>query len=112
VGSIIVSDSWWKATAGTLVGLVGLGYVALEYVPSIEPPANMRYELLLICLCHVDEESMANIVASGMRTRAGALSRSRDKVPKAMGTIIWPGFSFESVGTESAFAIACGDLGT
>jgi hypothetical protein len=27
------------------VGIVGVGYVALEFIPSIEPPANMRYVL-------------------------------------------------------------------
>jgi hypothetical protein len=43
MGSIIVGGNPWKWVAGTLVGLVGVGYAALEYVPSIEPPANMRY---------------------------------------------------------------------
>jgi len=42
IGSIIVGDTWWKYVAGTIVGLVGIGYAALEFVPSIEPPANMR----------------------------------------------------------------------
>jgi hypothetical protein len=42
MGSIIVGDSWYKWVAGTLVGLVGIGYAVLEYIPSIEPPANMR----------------------------------------------------------------------
>lgn len=28
--------------AGTAVGFVGIAYVALEFVPSIEPPSNMR----------------------------------------------------------------------
>lgn len=28
--------------AGGAVGLVGVSYVALEYVPAIEPPLNMR----------------------------------------------------------------------
>lgn len=42
MGSIIVGDNWWKYTAGTIVGIVGIGYAALEFVPSIEPPANMR----------------------------------------------------------------------
>jgi len=27
---------------GSLIGLVGLVYAGLEFVPSIEPPANMR----------------------------------------------------------------------
>jgi hypothetical protein len=35
---------WWRYTAGSLVVLVGIAYIALEFVPSIEPPANMRWE--------------------------------------------------------------------
>jgi len=27
---------------GGIIGLIGIAYVALEFVPSIEPPANMR----------------------------------------------------------------------
>lgn len=42
VGCIIMGDYWWKYAGGALVALCGAGYVALEYVPSIEPPANMR----------------------------------------------------------------------
>ena len=42
IGSIIVGDFWWKYVAGALVALVGFGYAALEFIPSIEPPANMR----------------------------------------------------------------------
>ncbi len=34
---------WWKYVVGTVIGVVGIGYVVLEYIPSIEPPANMRY---------------------------------------------------------------------
>lgn len=28
--------------AGSIVGFTGVGYLALEFIPSIEPPANMR----------------------------------------------------------------------
>jgi hypothetical protein len=28
--------------AGSVIGIIGLGYIALEFVPSIEPPSNMR----------------------------------------------------------------------
>ena len=37
-----MGDYWWKYVAGAIVLLVGIGYVVLEYIPSIEPPANMR----------------------------------------------------------------------
>jgi len=37
-----MGDNPWKYTAGALVAAVGLGYIALEFVPNIEPPANMR----------------------------------------------------------------------
>lgn len=43
IGSIIMGDNWWKYTSGSIIVLTGIGYVALEYIPSIEPPANMRY---------------------------------------------------------------------
>ncbi|RKU49038.1 Late Golgi vesicles protein [Coniochaeta pulveracea] len=43
IGSVILdSNSVWKIIWGSIVGLVGVGYAALEFVPSIEPPANMR----------------------------------------------------------------------
>jgi hypothetical protein len=42
IGSIIVGQSWYMWLPGALVGIVGVGYAVLEYIPSIEPPANMR----------------------------------------------------------------------
>jgi hypothetical protein len=42
IGSVIVGPGWYRIVPGTLVGVVGVGYVVLEYIPSIEPPANMR----------------------------------------------------------------------
>jgi len=42
VGSVIVSTQWYKYVPGTVVGAAGIAYVALEFVPQIEPPANMR----------------------------------------------------------------------
>ncbi|KAF2268790.1 COPI associated [Lojkania enalia] len=42
IGSVIVGNGWYRIACGTIVGAIGLGYVVLEYIPSIEPPANMR----------------------------------------------------------------------
>ncbi|KAF2180027.1 COPI associated [Zopfia rhizophila CBS 207.26] len=42
IGSVIVGDKWYRIVPGTLVGIIGIAYVVLEYIPSIEPPANMR----------------------------------------------------------------------
>jgi hypothetical protein len=42
VGSILLSDTWWRYVAGIIIAVVGIGYAALEFIPSIEPPANMR----------------------------------------------------------------------
>ncbi|OJJ50868.1 hypothetical protein ASPZODRAFT_21380 [Penicilliopsis zonata CBS 506.65] len=42
VGSLLLHDSVLRIIAGSLVGLFGVGYVALEFIPSIEPPTNMR----------------------------------------------------------------------
>jgi hypothetical protein len=27
---------------GSIVGIIGIGYIVLEFIPSIEPPTNMR----------------------------------------------------------------------
>jgi hypothetical protein len=42
IGSVIVGEKWFRIVPGTLVGIIGIGYSVLEYIPSIEPPANMR----------------------------------------------------------------------
>jgi len=42
VGSIILGEKWWMYIPGGLIMFIGLAYVVLEYIPSIEPPANMR----------------------------------------------------------------------
>ncbi|KAH8596097.1 golgi apparatus membrane protein tvp15-like protein [Bisporella sp. PMI_857] len=42
VGSILL-DTWTlNKIFATVIGAIGLAYVALEFIPSIEPPANMR----------------------------------------------------------------------
>ena len=38
----MMGTHWSKYVAGSLVALIGIAYIALEFVPSIEPPANMR----------------------------------------------------------------------
>ncbi|KAI1416724.1 COPI associated [Hypoxylon sp. FL1857] len=42
VGSILLNNGALRIIAGSVIGLIGVAYVALEFVPSIEPPANMR----------------------------------------------------------------------
>ena len=42
VGSIILNKSLLLTIAGSAIGIIGLAYVVLEYIPSIEPPQNMR----------------------------------------------------------------------
>ncbi|CAK7233024.1 hypothetical protein SCUCBS95973_008454 [Sporothrix curviconia] len=42
IGTILLHDHILRIIAGSIVGIVGLAYIALEFVPSIEPPANMR----------------------------------------------------------------------
>lgn len=42
IGSVIVGEKWFRIVPGTIVGIIGIGYAVLEYIPSIEPPANMR----------------------------------------------------------------------
>ncbi|KAK0715867.1 golgi apparatus membrane protein tvp15-like protein [Lasiosphaeris hirsuta] len=42
IGSILIHGHTLRIIAGSIIGLIGLGYVVLEFIPSIEPPANMR----------------------------------------------------------------------
>ena len=42
VGSILLQHPAIRIVVGSVIGLIGLGYVVLEYIPSIEPPENMR----------------------------------------------------------------------
>ena len=42
VGCIILENHVLRIVAGSIVGIVGLAYVALEFIPSIEPPHTMR----------------------------------------------------------------------
>ncbi|KAL1973677.1 hypothetical protein VTN31DRAFT_6312 [Thermomyces dupontii] len=42
VGCLLLHDGVLRYIAGSIVGFIGIGYVVLEYIPSIEPPANMR----------------------------------------------------------------------
>jgi len=42
VGSILLHDGVLRIIDGSIIGIIGVAYVALEFIPSIEPPANMR----------------------------------------------------------------------
>ncbi|EGY13671.1 uncharacterized protein VDAG_00353 [Verticillium dahliae VdLs.17] len=42
IGSILLSDNVLRIIAGSIVGIIGVSYVVLEFIPQIEPPANMR----------------------------------------------------------------------
>ncbi|KAJ5629514.1 hypothetical protein N7528_003171 [Penicillium herquei] len=42
VGSILLHDLVLREIAGSIVGLTGVAYLVLEFIPSIEPPSNMR----------------------------------------------------------------------
>ncbi|KAG9236336.1 COPI associated protein [Amylocarpus encephaloides] len=41
-GSILLGDGTLNNICGGAIGLVGVAYVVLEFIPSIEPPQNMR----------------------------------------------------------------------
>lgn len=38
----MLHDHVLRYIAGSIVGFIGVGYLVLEFIPSIEPPANMR----------------------------------------------------------------------
>jgi len=42
VGSILLHGELPRYVAGSIIGIVGVVYVVLEFIPSIEPPQNMR----------------------------------------------------------------------
>ncbi|KAI9806165.1 MAG: Late Golgi vesicles protein [Phylliscum demangeonii] len=42
VGSILLHDHLLRVIAGSIVGLTGVAYVVMEFIPSLEPPPNMR----------------------------------------------------------------------
>ncbi|KAJ5279298.1 hypothetical protein N7478_004670 [Penicillium angulare] len=42
VGSILLHDLILREIAASIVGLTGVAYLVLEFIPSIEPPSNMR----------------------------------------------------------------------
>lgn len=47
IGSIVMGDGLIRNyVAGSIIAFVGIAYIVLEYIPSIEPPANMRYAVL------------------------------------------------------------------
>jgi len=41
-GSILLENHIINIVFGTIIGIIGVAYVVLEFVPSIEPPQNMR----------------------------------------------------------------------
>lgn len=42
VGTILLHTRVVQIVCGSIIVAVGVGYVVLEYIPSIEPPDNMR----------------------------------------------------------------------
>jgi len=42
VGSILLHDLVLREIAASIVGITGIAYLVLEFIPSIEPPSNMR----------------------------------------------------------------------
>ncbi|KAF5984755.1 putative TVP15 Tlg2-Vesicle protein [Fusarium bulbicola] len=42
IGCLLLGNFVLSKIAGSIIGIVGLAYIALEFVPSIEPPSNMR----------------------------------------------------------------------
>lgn len=42
IGCLLLGGMVINNIAGGIVGVIGLAYVVLEFVPQIEPPSNMR----------------------------------------------------------------------
>ncbi|RPA86852.1 COPI associated [Ascobolus immersus RN42] len=41
-GAILMHDHWMRYTSGVIIAAVGVAYIVLEWIPSIEPPESMR----------------------------------------------------------------------
>ena len=41
-GSVLLDTHLMDMIFGSIIGIVGVAYVVLEFIPSIEPPQNMR----------------------------------------------------------------------
>jgi hypothetical protein len=42
IGGLLLGDKTVSYIAGGIVGIAGVGFVGLEFVPLIEPPSSMR----------------------------------------------------------------------
>ncbi|GFP53291.1 golgi apparatus membrane protein tvp15 [Trichoderma asperellum] len=42
IGGLLLGDKLISNIAGGIVGIAGIGYIGLEFVPLIEPPSSMR----------------------------------------------------------------------
>ncbi len=42
IGTILLQNGTLPIVVGSIIGAVGVTYCVLEFIPSIEPPANMR----------------------------------------------------------------------
>ncbi|CAN6619619.1 golgi apparatus membrane protein Tvp15p [Trichomonascus vanleenenianus] len=42
IGTIILHDHVLRIIAGSIIGVIGVLYIVLEFIPSVEPPENMR----------------------------------------------------------------------
>lgn len=42
VGCLVLSGHLLRYIDGSIIGIIGIGYIVLEFIPSIEAPSNMR----------------------------------------------------------------------
>jgi hypothetical protein len=42
IGTLLLGAAVISKIAGGIIGIVGIAYIVLEFVPAIEPPSNMR----------------------------------------------------------------------
>jgi len=42
IGCILLHDHVLREIAASIIGITGIAYLVLEFIPSIEPPSNMR----------------------------------------------------------------------
>lgn len=42
IGCLLLGGHVLRYIAGSIIIFVGIGYIVLEFMPSVEPPSNMR----------------------------------------------------------------------
>jgi drug/metabolite transporter (DMT)-like permease len=71
VGTILLDPHTLNKVFGSIIGVVGVAYIALEFIPSIEPPQNMR------CV-YLEQSTSSPPIQESRKLTFGCLNREAD----------------------------------